>query len=1556
VASAIRKSHCLSAHTKRAEIDGQSRAQTHSGTGHRKCKRNVPTRATPDARTRWCRSAQLLCLGSIRSSRLPAVDAHDWPVRIAILLCWLAGGRWAAGGQTARTDDDNVSACRCASLVASHRSAASDHCELRSLVAPEHLTTTHRPASGPDDQDAAGSRPETESTQPSASFAPVSLLPASSTSDSVGRSFRLAARAQRRQQTQLRTGGGATVTMASDSPASGKISDLVHAPPSPVLSVLPTTDVAASASAASSSGAASAPAEDNSVPVIETMDDDDFLASLLAYDRGTASRGGRSRSITEQYVPPPIAAKLAAAAGHPLPVEPPKSPDEKVKESWNKSLEDYRDLKASKGKWKPAKKVWAVEEGQRAAAAAASVTAGSGTAVPRVMLSPGSDGTAAGAAAMSPMTPLTPNDLTSSPNGSPHQPQSGALESLFAFASAESSSSSSSDVPITIEEEEAAWQAVRLRWGDALIEPNSAISGFMNIGRPSYQRGSIIQSSSEPITETMSPHEYNLTSSSASTRLSNAPRRSVAEQDALLRSYLMDLAVQFYRASSGGTRLVKHSKYSFPKAKLVKLNWETGILSWGSGEVQMREVRSMKLHRFSGTTVPSETDMKEAAKEKARLEKERKEEEKAGPAPKKPLSAFALRKANEQAALAAHATSPPKTQQPSSSAHGHPNGSAESPAAAAGHGMSPAAAAAAAAAILMGLTPPAVVGGGAPAGSPTHAASTASTSASSPSSSSTPAGSPQKTIKPSSPKTLLSLFTPPKRDTAPTTANTAAASHASQSRTPSKGHFLFSLYTSQRTLQLDAPTAFDRELWLLGLYNWHEAFVMGRTHGVIIPPPEVTGIPLSDIPKRSSSSSVTVPAASTSPTSKKHVPTVGAEPKRLECVNFEVLPSGELHVLLHKGDVAKGEGNQTAATVTATSSAASSTAASSTSSTASTGAGEKHSSTAPSTSTELPSSSPTSTSSSPAHKDGHSIASADAALAELNLNLPWWKAEGSPPPPTPSTATAGGESTVLVPPSPSFLFLVSTGRASHLQKHSRSGKPKQIDLKITVPGGVVSWRGKETLDLTEAVEIVPGRQTKVFERLLTMKEGKSKSDRRYFSIVMPTRTLDLEVLPTEEQKKAWERRDRSSKDRLDELRKAREREAKEREKERVRMMKEAEKKSKSEATQQAKGGEKSTTSPEKPSAGAAAGATDKEKSDLAAIPLALSSTRDSPAGSPSSHPSSALGPGLPLHPMHSSSSSMDSTSDPEGEEAQLEAERNAWVSNLQRLVGQLKAEKAQREKEKAAKEAAAALTAAASSSSAPTSSSTLVSPTPVVGWRKSIISTGSEGPLAYAVESSKSSSEEDDDEDDSDSDEGSDSEKRVDKPEDVDPSALSEDSHKIDPIRIDTPMSKYAPSGASSASGASASTPSAGRRAHAASHSGTFDSLPPGAAPSASDAEVAEENSTDDEQEWETWEDERAVERRAAAPAASSASSSSSAGRFSRYLAGSSSPVLSTATGEDASLTSILRGEEIGPVRVPQPSTEDELTIEAMAMALRKRDEEIASLRRQVEELRAKKP
>lgn len=96
------------------------------------------------------------------------------------------------------------------------------------------------------------------------------------------------------------------------------------------------TSSAAASSSSSSSGAPTVAAwvVDDAEPLTETMDDDDFLASLEAYEhRGTRSRS----SVSEVYIPPPLAAKMAALKGGPPPhIEPPKSPEQKVKEAWEK--------------------------------------------------------------------------------------------------------------------------------------------------------------------------------------------------------------------------------------------------------------------------------------------------------------------------------------------------------------------------------------------------------------------------------------------------------------------------------------------------------------------------------------------------------------------------------------------------------------------------------------------------------------------------------------------------------------------------------------------------------------------------------------------------------------------------------------------------------------------------------------------------------------------------------------------------------------------------------------------------------------------------------------------------------------------------------------------------------------------------------------------------------------------------------------------------------------------------------------------------------------------
>jgi len=703
---------------------------------------------------------------------------------------------------------------------------------------------------------------------------------------------------------------------------------------------------------------------DDAEPLTETMDDDDFLATLEAYN---AHRGTRSRSsVSEPYIPPPLAAKLAALAGTPLPPpEPPKSPEQRAAEQWTKSASEYKDMKQASGRWRPAKKVWAITETEPAS------PVGLAARTTPLPASPVLAGVAA---------PQSDNgeDVPLSPRVSP------PVE----------------DPAVTPEDEERAWMETRLRWGDALLEPNSAISGFapLNLrgvrgsaeaaavaaanrrlsGGEAPANGTEPQSavvysgasaaengtsgggdysgggSSVPEHQTVSPDEYEQMLLAAPVK---HPRHSEAEHLALVAAYVAELSAAFFLQSSQGTKLVKHSKYGFPKAKLVKLNWETGVLSWGSGEVRMRDVTSMKLHRFSGTTM----------------------------------------------------------QQPSAAAT--PSSIA------------------AAAALTAKLSPK--VGAAtdaAPARSPSASPLSSPSSVSSVSSSGPPSPSSPRSFKASS-----------SRLGASTSAATVVAQQAAKQAALSapKGHFLFTIFTPTRSVQLDAPTAFDRELWLLGLYNYHLERVLK---------------PLSD------------------PSSPAYGSASAAKVLPINTINFEIMPSGEMRLNLQKSGGHHTDEHQHESPVQSPrlSAAAGMPALA---------IGERM---------DTARSAPAAT-------------AAPAAAASAAPNIPWWQQQH------PSSTSSAS----IVRPAASFLTHVSRGAS--LVKHSRSGKPKHCTLTIS-PAGVVSWKGKESLPLREAVEVVKGHSTKVFEKSIKdLKRPPPAS--RCFSILMPARTLDLEVSLCDEHRK-----------------------------------------------------------------------------------------------------------------------------------------------------------------------------------------------------------------------------------------------------------------------------------------------------------------------------------------------------------------------------------------------------------------------------------------------------
>ena len=453
-----------------------------------------------------------------------------------------------------------------------------------------------------------------------------------------------------------------------------------------------TGEVGASPSASpSASASASSPVPtdgDPDCPQTETMDDDDFLASLEAYER----RGHRARaSVAEpQYIPPPLAAKLARLSGSPPPEPPPVlSPQER----WEKSQSEYKEMKASSGKWRPARKVWAVTE--------------------------------------EPVSPPSPTAVATPLPASPRASNSNGNGSI-AMTPLQARLSVVEDPLVSPELEEQGWLETRLRWGDALIEPHSVISGFAPLALHRGSGGAAKMklatsddahddaSKGSPDCQTMSNDELEM--------LTQSPRKLARHSDAehrqLVAAYLANMAATFYQQSSCGVRLVKHSRYGFAKVKLVKLNHETGVLSWGSGDISVRDMISMKLHRFSGD--------------------------------RQTLPANAAAASSTAAAVLAAASLSPRKDDVAPFASPSPSASSPSPAAAA-----------------------AVAGSASP-----------------------------KAFKASATSPLSSPTAGPPPPATP------------------KGHFLFTIHTASRSLQLDAPTAFDRELWLLGLFNFHRGFVV----------------------------------------------------------------------------------------------------------------------------------------------------------------------------------------------------------------------------------------------------------------------------------------------------------------------------------------------------------------------------------------------------------------------------------------------------------------------------------------------------------------------------------------------------------------------------------------------------------------------------------------------------------------------------------------------------------------------------------------------------------
>jgi hypothetical protein len=226
-------------------------------------------------------------------------------------------------------------------------------------------------------------------------------------------------------------------------------------------------------------------------------------------------------------------------------------------------------------------------------------------------------------------------------------------------------------------------------------------------------------------------------------------------------------------------------------------------------------------------------------------------------------------------------------------------------------------------------------------------------------------------------------------------------------------------------------------------------------------------------------------------------------PVPVQTINFEVLPSGIMKLQLQKETHASSSTNGSAPTLSAlfsTTSSASNT---------------QHVSPSGSPKQEKFDKQPS--------PPANAVSAGAHEVPGVSMNLPWWHpsamaAPAAQPSPTHTpvnTAKDSPPSAALIAcrPAASFLFHVGSGHAS-LIKHSRSGKPKLVTIRISSTGEV-SWHGKETVELKDSLEVTPGRRTRVFEK--SARELKRPLlPSRCFSIIMPNRTLDLEVPASEE--------------------------------------------------------------------------------------------------------------------------------------------------------------------------------------------------------------------------------------------------------------------------------------------------------------------------------------------------------------------------------------------------------------------------------------------------------
>jgi hypothetical protein len=57
------------------------------------------------------------------------------------------------------------------------------------------------------------------------------------------------------------------------------------------------------------------------------------------------------------------------------------------------------------------------------------------------------------------------------------------------------------------------------------------------------------------------------------------------------------LPADFQRAALDGSRFVKHSRYGFPKPKIVKINLQTGLIDWGSNFLSLKDAYKIEIDR-----------------------------------------------------------------------------------------------------------------------------------------------------------------------------------------------------------------------------------------------------------------------------------------------------------------------------------------------------------------------------------------------------------------------------------------------------------------------------------------------------------------------------------------------------------------------------------------------------------------------------------------------------------------------------------------------------------------------------------------------------------------------------------------------------------------------------------------------------------------------------------------------------------------------------------------------------------------------------------------------